>query len=372
MQITPFQATYPNLDYIASPDSFFDTVKEEYPQYLRNGFYNKTPHEAIYIYQIKKGRSTKTGLLACVDMEDYIAGKILKHEKTLSAKEQQVMHLMLQRDAMIKPILLAYSSVEAINEMLAGYVLNNEPLYQTQFQKNKEEHIFWKISDGLLIQEIQALFKQNIPKVYIADGHHRASTTALLYKRAKKNGQNNFRGILSAFFPTEQLEVWDYNRIVEGLNDLSLTVFMAKIAQLFHIDIPDQPKKPSCKHEISLYINKEWYLLRWKSKILDRHQDVPILLDVHLLNEYVLKQVFNIQDVRTDTRVKYVSGTEGLEGIKTRTLKNENRVGFCLYPVGLDELMQIADMDKVLPPKSTWFEPRLKNGLMVCALGQRR
>ena len=217
-----------------------------------------------------------------------------------------------------------------------------------------------------MIEKIQQLFVKKIPETYIADGHHRSAASALLYSRIKKKKKiNPYEDLLCAFFQEDQLEIYDYNRIVDASGDITITQFMAKLSQVFDFEILNKPAKPKRKHEIVMFVYKEWFLLKWKPEILKKYKNQKIILDARLLDEHVLKNILGIKDVKTDTRIKYVSGTIGIEAIRTKTLKSESKVGFCLYPAQMSDLLTTADEGGVMPPKSTWFEPRMKNGLIV-------
>ncbi len=369
MRIKPFQAVYPNFDFITSADGFFNTIKYEYPEYRKSGFFKKTAQDAVYIYQISKKGHSYIGIVACADIKDYLEGKIKKHENTLAAKEQQQMHLMISRNAVVKPVLLTYPEVPEISTLVNDFVDQNEAFYSVRFEKNKELHTFWEISDGRIIQRLEALFREHVPDTYIADGHHRCSTTGLMYQRLSPKGQEGNCGLLlAAFFPGTELEIHDYNRVVEGLSDTSLTHFMARLSQLCEIEIMEEARKPSAKHEIAMMINREWYMLRWKTEVLKTYEKQEVLLDVSLLDELVISGIMGIADVRTDVRIRYVEGPKGISEVRSRTIKSENRVGFLLYPATLDDLLRTADAGKTMPPKSTWFEPRIKNGLIVLEL----
>ena len=366
MRIKPFQAVYPNFDYITSADSFFDTVKVQYPEYKKSGFFNKTAQEAIYIYQIKTDKRVYTGLVACSDIQDFNEGNIKKHENTLSQKEQQQMHLMLSRNATVKPVLLTYPNVDKIKNLIHQTIKKNKPFYTTIMELKQQQHTFWEVSDGALIQKFQKLFEKHVPRAYIADGHHRTSTTALMSERMKNNSDGkNYDLLLSAFFAVDELEIYDYNRVVDGLNECSMTTFMAKISQVFNVEILAEARKPNKKYEVVMFLNREWFVLTWKQEVLDEYEKESVLLDASLLNEKVMKGILGIEDVRTDTRIKYIEGPKGLEALKERSIRNDSRVAFALYPVELTDLLQIADEGKTMPPKSTWFEPRMKNGLVV-------
>jgi uncharacterized protein (DUF1015 family) len=366
MHIQPFQAVFPNTELITSADYFFSTVKEQFNDYVESGFFKKTPHEGIYIHRIIARKKTFTGLIACVDIQDYLDGHIKKHENTLADSEQQQMHLLLQRSSQVKPVMLTYRKVDDIQSIIETYANNHTPFLTVHFEAADEYHYFWEIQDGQAIRQLQVLFHEKVPATYIADGHHRTSSAALLYeKQGKMNPNSPFKWLTGAFYATDELEIHDFNRIVEGLSDLTPTVFMAKISQIFEIEVLDEPMKPTRKHELTMYLDREWFRLRWRQHVLDEFKHQPILLDVTLLNEKVIKGILEIKEVRTDARVKYLEGPKGIDTLKEKTLKSEERLAFCLYPVAMQDFLAIADSGGVLPPKSTWFEPRIRSGLLV-------
>ncbi len=369
MRLHPFQAVYPNFDYITSPDSFFGAVKELYREYKNSGFFYKSPHEGFYIYEIRSQHRSYTGLLACTEIDDYLEGRIKKHENTLAAKEQQQMHLMLQRGAMVKPVLLFYDTVDDIQAIINSYKKEHEPFFESHFDEENEDHIFWEITDGALLAKLQHLFKEKVGYSYIADGHHRSSTTALLHQRRKgKEDGERYNWLLCALFPSSELEVHDYNRVVEALEEITMTKLMARLSKVFEIDVLNEPAKPSRKHELVMYINHEWYRLRWKQEVLDAHASDDVVLDASLLDKYIYKEILEIDDIRFDDQIKYVEGRQGIAGFKSRILKSDHRIGFMLYPVALEDVKLISDKGEIMPPKSTWFEPRMRNGLIVYEL----
>jgi len=368
MRIEPFQAVYPNFDYITSVDAFFDSVKFEYPQYRQSGFFKKASQEGLYVYEISRAGRTHTGLICCVDIQEYIKGNIKKHENTLPAKEQQQMHLMISRNAIVKPILITHPTIDKIDELLAAQKTEEQAFYTTEFS-NGESHKMWQIINGGTIEEIQSVFASHVKHAYIADGHHRCSTSSLLFERMKEHGKSElYNKLFVTYFPESQLEVHDYNRVVEGLNEVSLSRFMAHLSNIFNIKPIKSGRKPKRKHELTFYINKEWYVLKWKKKVLKKYENDPVILDAQLLDELVFEQLLKFEDVRTDSRLKYVEGPKGIESVRQQVNKNEKRIGFCLYPASLSDLMEVANRNEVMPPKSTWFEPRVKNGLLALEL----
>lgn len=366
MRIKPFQATYPNFDFIASPDSFCEDAKNSFREFQANGFFEKAPKDALYIYQIETDARKHTGLIALNEVEDFFAGKIKKHEKTLSEREQQQMQLFLRWNAILKPVLLTYSPVPDISRWLEHFTSSNKPLYTTRFAKDRQTHRVWAVTDPAEIRHLQQLFDANVKGTYIADGHHRTTTVALLHERLKdKHQEFDFDNLFCAYFPSDQLDILDYNRVVEGLRDISSTQFIVKMSRIFELDVLHEPRKPLEKHEIVMYAQKEWYSLRWKEAVLKSHAKDRVVLDATLLNEFVLDEIFHIRDVRTDTRITYIEGDKGLEGVRKATNDSDDRIGFLLYPVSFEDMIRMADAGESLPPKSTYFEPRLKSGMLV-------
>ena len=364
MHLFPFQAKYPNFDYITSPDSFFSNVKEEFNDYDESGFFRKSAQEGLYVYEIRTGSRKFTGLVACVDVRDYLDGRIRRHEDTLAAKEQRQMQLLMHRNAMVKPVLLFHQPLASLSNMLER-CKKKSPLVETHFERPDETHTLWEISSGEDIKHLQEQFLNSVPEAYIADGHHRSSMTALLYERRQgKPDQSKFGRLLCTFFPESDLEIQDYNRIVDGLGELSIAQFMARLSRVVDIEVLPAPSKPSVKHQMTMIISREWFSLRWKPEILHTWSE-EVVLDASLLDRFVIKDIFGIEDVRNDERLKYLEGSRGLDEFRNIVNKSEHRVGFCLSPVEIADLKQVADRDKVMPPKSTWFEPRMRNGLIV-------
>lgn len=363
MTIQPFRAVYPNFDLIASPDAFFDTVKEEFPGYWSNGFFLQDDVAALFVYEIKAPGKSHVGLIASMNVEDYFAGRIKPHENTIAAKEQQMTKLFLERRAMIKPVLLSYKPHPEISAILDD-ARKGAPFIDIRFE-GPEEHRVYKITDGKVILKLQDLFRDQVARAYIADGHHRATTSAKLYKTVHPGTHAlDFSCILSMLLPFDQVIIHDYNVVVEILQDITPTRFLARLSRVCSIKPLSGPAKPRHKFSMTLYLNHEWYELKWKKKILRQHEDHDVIFDGFILNKHVLKDILGIDDVRTDSRLKYVEGIAGVEGVADKVHKNAYRVGFCFYPVKMEEIVKTADAGKTLPPKSTWFEPRVKNGII--------
>lgn len=364
MRIKPFQAVYPNFDLIASADEFFGTVKYDYRDYDKSGFFKRIPGEAMYVYIIDGPNKHHQGIVASIDINDYLEGRILKHENTLSTKEQSMMSLLLNRKAMIKPVLLTYPSMKTVNDIINTFK-DTPPLYTIHFDESQEDHKIWKVTDEKVLTKLSSAFAK-IQKVYIADGHHRCSTSALLHKsKNAKKLDMDFSHVLCTFLSYDQLVIHDYNRVVHILDEISPLTMMAELSRYCKIKKMDGPFRPQRKHEMSMFLEKEWFRLRWKNTVLKAYAKRPVVLDASIITDLIMKRIFGIKDVRSDKRIRYIEGTQGHDGLVMACRKKENSVGFGLYPVSMDEFIKLSDLGEILPPKSTWFEPRMKNGLIT-------
>lgn len=367
MHIRPFRATYPKLECIGSPDQYCSEAKNAYPDYQQKEWLTDSAQNALYVYQIEDDHRRHTGLVALNDVGDFFAGKVKKHEKTLSEREQHQMELLLRWGAVLKPVLLTYPPVAPISAWLQEFTRRQEPMLEVHFDDDEQTHRIWMASDPADWHYLQELFLRHVPGVYIADGHHRTSTLAMLHQQLKHDYPAlDFDHLFCAFFSTDQLDILDYNRVVDGLNGLTPDVFLQEMEDFFDITPIDNPRKPRKKFELKMFLREHWYRLHWKDEVLEhaakRH---PVLLDVSLLNEIVLHRLLGIGDIRTDARILYVEGSKGLKGIRKSTRAGRDRVGFALHPVSFGDMMRMADMGESLPPKSTFFSPRLKSGILV-------
>ena len=365
MKIRSFQAIYPRLEFIASSDSFFSTVKGDYPEFKSSGFFHKAAQEGIYIYEIKSEQRSYFGVVATSDIQDYKNGKILKHENTLPTSEQKQLQLFFKRRATVKPVLLTYPDVKSIDKWLKNYTQNNKPFLEIDFEIDHKKHRFWEVSEGSKISELQKLFDKNVPLAYISDGHHRTSTSEIIYDKTHKKDGDRYRYFLTAYFSFSNLEIYDFNRIAVGLNEHEPEVFIAKLSNCFSIKVVKKPTQPKTKFEIVMYFRKKWYRLKWKKRIINQYQDQPAALDANILNDKVLANILGIENVRTDKRIKYVEGLRGMDYFIKTVNENQDSVGFLLYPVQWEDFLSVANAKSIMPPKSTWFEPRMKNGLLV-------
>ena len=367
MNIFPIKAAVPNLNIISSPDAFFARVKEDFPEFEQSGFFQKSNEASIYIYRIKTDIDRVfTGLILATTIEDYIQKKIKKHEKTLAPKRQMQIQLLLKRQAAVKPILLTYPNVKAIDQWIQNNIEIGDPCFDIWFEKEKQQHFFWRISDTDAISELQAIFKTSVPKCYIADGHHRIAANKTLAEQMDKAGDKpHFSRILSAFFSTSELDIYDFNRIINIDGLISFPRFMADLSQICTITPLLKARKPKRKGELTLLIGKEWFSLKWKKKFLKEKKDIHHSTDVQLFNQYVLQEIIHVKDIRDNTAVEYHEGIKSLSSFEKKVKRLPTLIGICLYPIQMEKFLNIANAHLTLPPKSTWFEPRMKNGLLV-------
>ncbi len=367
MNIVPFKAIYPNLSLISSSDSFFGNVKSQFAEYRASGFFKEAEEPSIFVYQLETRRRVHQGVITCTDIEDLNTGKILKHENTIAAKEQHMMNLTLQNRALVKPVLLAYDKVAPIDALISKVIRKKDPFYKVVFELTGEIHTVWKVSSEKLILEFRSLFKSKVPISYIADGHHRVKTCQLLNATSKKNEvvDTSLDSMLCLYFSWDQLDIMDYNRCVDAFQNISPLRFMSQLSKYCKTKPIKSNRKPERKHEMTMVLYGEWYRLRWRKSILKKHKNEEVLFDTHLLNKYVLDNILGIKDVRDDVRMKYIDGLVGSIGLENLVNKNQNRVGFCMYPIKSEDVKAVANSNNTLPPKSTWFEPRVKNGLVV-------
>lgn len=322
--------------------------------------------ESYYIYELIMNNRSQTGLVACASIDDYLGNVIKKHENTREDKEIDRINHVDICSAQTGPIFLAYRSRKTIDEIVA-LVKKEEALYSFT-AVDGISHKIWQISDGELVFRIKEEFK-SIDSIYIADGHHRAASAVKVgLKRRKDNpgfsGDEEFNYFLSVLFPHDQLMIMPYNRTVKDLNGLSAPQFIEKVSESFDIELfGDKPYSPDIKTCFGMYLEGKWYILRAKENILDLSDPVAAL-DVSILQDYLLKPILGVMDPRTDKRIDFIGGIRGLKELEKRVAEDMS-VAFSMYPTSINELFDVSDAGKLMPPKSTWFEPKLRSGLFI-------
>jgi len=364
MKIFPFKAIYPNLELIASPDSFFGAVRENYIELYQYGFFHHSDDTAFYILDIQMGDRVHTGLLTCLHIDDYTKGKIAKHEQTIASSEQTMLKLILQRGAMVKPVLVCHPEMKDIAKEIQKLKKKHKPFLELNMASGVQHYRLYQVKEkeGAHLAE---LYKALVPKLYIADGHHRCSVAEKLLHRQGNKKDKDYSLVLSAVFPFDQLAILDYNRTVQLPYHLKLTRFMAEVSKLCDIHLLNSPSAPVRKHDLTMYVQGDWFQITWKEEVLKKYKKEPAILDAHVLDKEILEGILGIKDIRTDNHVDYVSGDQGPERVAEKAHVSDHHVGFCIYPVQFAELTKISDHHGTLPPKSTWFEPRMMNGLIV-------
>jgi uncharacterized protein (DUF1015 family) len=364
MTIFPFAASYPQLDKIKDISFFVEDVREDYKQYKENIF---KQHEtaAIFLYLIQTPLRKHWGIISTMAVADYIAGKIQKHENTIESKEKQQGQLLLERKAIVKPVLLTYTEVDAISSAISALTENVAPSSIIDFEADRQVHKFWKIDAPNDVQMLQDLFKTHVPLVYIADGHHRIEASRWLHEWGKKDATlPRHEAFLCALFSSDALDICAFHRNVQFRDTLSEADFLSQIAEYADIEKMGKPIFPRHKFELGLYISNEYYTLNWKKEYLKNTDNQAVALDVNFLNQYIFKNILGIENIRTDKRISYLEGPLKLKDIIKKTQRPGEAV-LLMYPVALSDLMAISDAGQVMPPKSTWFEPRMRNGILV-------
>jgi len=308
------------------------------------------------------GRS-QTGLVCASSIDDYENDVIKKHEFTRPEKEEDRINHIKTTGAQTGNVFLAYRNVTAIDSLLNQWKRDRNPVYNFLAPDNIQ-HTIWVINDSSSISQITALFEEAVPNTYIADGHHRAASAAKV--RASLNGKagESANYFLTTLFPASQLQIMDYNRVVKDLNNLPVETFLEQVGKDFDIEKTGETEvKPSGLHQFGLYIDNSWYLLTAKEGTFSND---PIgVLDVTILSNNILDKILGIKDQRTDKRIDFVGGIRGLDELVKKVDSGEMAVAFSLYPVSIQQLFDIADSGNVMPPKSTWFEPKLRDGLLT-------
>jgi uncharacterized protein (DUF1015 family) len=321
-------------------------------------FQDETP--CYYIYELAwKGR-TQTGLVCVSSVEDYFNGVIKKHEFTRPEKEKDRIDHMRTIRAQTGNVFLACKDLKELEDIFDHWKAQHDAAYY--FTANDGvTHAVWVVDSIATIDTITHLFEEKVPATYIADGHHRAASAAKVSKELPDSEDANY--FLTTIFPASQLAILDYNRLVKDLNGLTNEEFLQKLSEHFDVEKSGGPVKPEALHQFGLYLNKQWYTLNAKE---GTYSEDPIgVLDVTILQNNVLDKLLGIKDPRTDTRIDFVGGIRGLQELEKRVNEGEAAAAFSLYPVSIQQLFDIADSGEVMPPKSTWFEPKLRDGLLT-------
>lgn len=340
--------------------SVYAKAKENLNEMLNKGVLFEEGKPCYYIYELIMDGRSQTGLVCCSSVDDYDNGVIKKHEFTRPEKEQDRINHIRISGAQTGNVFLAYRNVSMLDELIKDWKTGNSPVYDFKAE-DQIEHRIWVVDQQDKIEQISTIFLQQVPCTYIADGHHRAASAAKV--RETPGAGPEADKFLTTLFPAAELKIMPYNRVVKDLNGLNEEEFISALQEDFMISSSDSPVDPSSLHEFGMYLNHKWYHL---ASIEGTYTTDPIgILDVSIFSSNVLEKILDIQDQRTDKRIDFVGGIRGLKELEKRVDSGEMKVAFSFYPVSIEQLFNIADSGNVMPPKSTWFEPKLRDGLLT-------
>lgn len=374
------EATERSLLHIIKPEIDFDPIADEHSQpvydkavenfrrWREEGWLVQDDEERYYIYAQTMDGRTQYGLAMCCHFEDYLSGAIKKHELTRPDKEEDRMIHVNNQSANIEPVFFAYPANEEIDAIVKSIVENEEPEYDFVAADGFGHHM-WPVKDKAVNDRITEIFA-SIPALYVADGHHRTAAAARVgQERMKANpnhtGEEEYCYFLAVTFPDNQLAIIDYNRVVRDLNGLTPDELLEKLNESFVVECKgEEIYKPDALHNFSMYLEGKWYSLTAKEGTYDDNDPIGVL-DVTVLSDLVLDKILGIEDLRTSKRIDFVGGIRGLGELKRRVDSGEMKVAFALYPVSMKQLIDIADTGNIMPPKTTWFEPKLRSGVVI-------
>ncbi|MDY4408037.1 MAG: DUF1015 domain-containing protein [Prevotella sp.] len=365
----------PEIDFPVGTSEYDACVYEKaaanFKKFKDNGWLVQDDKDHYYIYAQTMNGKTQYGLVVGAWVNDYMEGRIKKHELTRRDKEEDRMKHVRVNNANIEPVFFAYPDNATLNELIMRYAATN-PEYDFIAPIDGFRHRFWIISDDADMKVITEEFAK-MPSLYIADGHHRSAAAALVGAEKQKNNPNHtgdeeYNYFMAVCFQASQLTILDYNRVVKDLNGLSSQQFIDALKQNFDVeDKGEDIYKPTSLHNFSLYLDGKWYSLTAKEGTYDNTDPIGVL-DVDISSRLILDNILGIKDLRSDKRIDFVGGLRGLEELKRRVDSGEMRMALALYPVTMQQIMDIADSGKIMPPKATWFEPKLRSGLIIHSL----
>jgi uncharacterized protein (DUF1015 family) len=362
LHITKSEIDLPD-DVDVHSQKVYDKAKENLEAFISRKVLFRESKPCYYIYQLVMNGKSQTGLVCGSTVADYENGLIKKHEFTRPEKEQDRINHIKTTGAQTGNVFLAYKNVDAIDNLINNWKKDRSPVYDF-VADDGIQHSIWAINDAGTIEQITELFKTKVPATYIADGHHRAASAAKVREAlGSDNAPEGADYFLTTLFPSNQLNIMDYNRVVKDLNGFATEKFLDRVRTNFSVEKTNEAVAPTKLHEFGMYLNNQWYKLTAKE---NTYSNDPIgILDISILSKNLLDPVLNIKDQRTDKRIDFVGGIRGLSELENKVNSGEMAVAFSLYPVTIQQLFDIADSGNVMPPKSTWFEPKLRDGLLT-------
>ena len=346
----------------------YESAAQHFQKFQDEGWLVQDEKEQYYIYAQTMNGKTQYGLVVGAYVDDYLNGVIKKHELTRADKEEDRMKHVRVNNANIEPVFFAYPDDEVLNQLIARYA-QTEPEYDFIAPIDSFRHKFWIVSNDEDIKTITAQFA-NMPNLYIADGHHRSAAAALVgAEKAKQNpnhkGDEEYNYFMAVCFPASQLTILDYNRVVRDLNGMTAQQFLTALEKNFTVELKGEAEyRAQQLHEFSLYLEGQWYSLKAKEGTYDNSDPIGVL-DVSISSRLILDELLDIKDLRKSNRIDFVGGLRGLGELKRRVDSGEMKMALALYPVTMKQIMDIADSGNIMPPKATWFEPKLRSGLII-------
>ena len=365
LHISRAEIDFPNNvgDY---DDCVYEKAKENLLDFIQKGILFMEEKPVYYLYQETMGDAVQTGLVAAVAVEDYENGAVMKHELTRKEKEQDRIRHFDVCNCHTEPVFLTYRHTDEIDSIISRWLKNHEPVYNF-ISEDQVGHKLWVVDDDKILDSLASAFEK-LDKIYIADGHHRTASAAAVGKLRREQypdqeGDAPYNYFMAAIFPDSDLSIMAYNRVVHKPAEKSYETILAEIEKNFAVEKAEGLFYPTQKHEFGLYLGDTWYKLTAHEELYG-HNDPAKNLDAAILQTTVMEPIFGIKDVRTDKRIDFIGGIRGNEEI-VRRCREEDSIGFALYPVEISDLMNISDSGKIMPPKSTWFEPKLRSGLFL-------
>ncbi len=365
--------TRAEIDCPAGTDIHSEEVYEKsvsnFKAFQEKGWLVQDDEAKYYIYAQTMDGRTQYGIVGAAACEDYANGIIKKHELTRPDKEEDRMILTRYLDANIEPVFFSYKAVPEIDQIVESIVKNQPADYDFTAEDGFGHHL-WAINDADTNKRLEELFDTKVPATYVADGHHRTAAAARIGdekkgQNANHTGDEEYNFFMAVHFPDTQLKIIDYNRVVQDLNGLTPEELLAKLENVFVVEcMGEEEYRPAQLHEFSMYLEGKWYKLNAKEGTYNDNDPIGVL-DVTILSEHVLDKMLGIEDLRRSTRIDFVGGIRGLGELKKRVDSGNMKVAFALYPVSMQQLIDIADTGNIMPPKTTWFEPKLRSGLVI-------
>lgn len=362
LHITKSEIDLPEEVDIHDP-AVYEKAKENLQAFIDNHILIQEDAPAYYIYQLVMNGRSQTGLVAVSSVDDYEKDIIKKHEYTRPEKEQDRINHITVTGAQTGNVFLAYRDVNEINQIIDMWKTTHEATYD-MVASDGIRHTIWVVNETETTDQITELFAAQVPNTYIADGHHRAASAAKVRKALGEDRTEASDYFLTTLFPATELLIMDYNRVLTDLNGMTAEQFLDKLREKFEVVVSDTAVKPAKLHDIGLYLADKWYTLTAKEGIFDPNDPIGVL-DISILQENVFGPLLNIQDQRTDKRIDFVGGIRGVEELSKRVDTGEMSLAFSVFPVSIEQLFTIADSGNIMPPKSTWFEPKLRDGLLT-------